>query len=161
VNRDLHLMEAREIQRTDKMSREFANHQFGSQAIEAALADMTRIRHTPQGDAIYRQIMATGHPYGALMQWHQQVQAHQNIAKVQQVIGPDPNAWLKQKQQEWVKDPNAQRAVLAELRQQQQASGRPPNVSLPPSLSSMPASSGRLDDGGDLSNESLYRFAIK
>ena len=90
-------MQARELQRTDKMSREFANHQFGSQAIEAALADMTRIRYTPQGDAIYRQIMATGHPYGALMQWHQQVQAHQNIAKVQQVIGPDPNAWLQAK----------------------------------------------------------------
>ena len=90
----------------------------------------------------------------ALMQWHQQ-------ARAQAAIGPDPNAWLRQRQQDWVRDPRAQQAVLQHLRQQQQASNRPPNVSLPPSLSTMPASSGRLDDQGDLSNESLYRFATK
>jgi hypothetical protein len=151
------------LQVKDGMSREMANMQFGEQAVNAALQDMIRVRHTPQGDFVFNQIMQAGHPYAALVKWH-------NTARAQQAIGPDPHAWLQQKQQEWVKDPKAQQAVLQHLpretvlqyfRQQQQASGRPPNVSLPPSLSSMPASSGRLDDQGDMSNESLYRFATK
>jgi len=45
--------------------------------------------------------------------------------------------------------------------QQQQGNGRAPNVSLPPSLSSVPATSGREGDLGDLSSESLFAFATK
>jgi hypothetical protein len=142
------------LQVKDGMSREMANMQFGERTVNAALQDMTRVRHTPQGDFVFNQIMQSGHPYAALVKWH-------STARAQQAIGPDPHAWLRKQQEQWVNDPKAQAAVLQRIQQQQRSAGRPPNVSLPPSLSSIPASSGRLDDQGDMSNESLYRFATK
>ena len=141
----------------DGLSRAIADQQFGAQAINAALADIASIRYTPQGDFQYRQIMASGHPYGELIKWHQQARAHQ-------AIGPDPNAWLRKQQEAWFNDPNVQARMIEHVRRQQQHPGAnrpPPTVNLPPSLSSLPASSGRLDDQGDLSDASLYRFATR
>ena len=57
-------MQMEALKNKEQMSREVANHQFGQQAVNAALADMTRVRWTPQGDLAYRQIMSAGHPYG-------------------------------------------------------------------------------------------------
>ena len=154
-------MQMEMMRRTDMQSREFANAQFGEEAVNSALADISRIRQTPQGNFVFQQIMAAGHPYGALVKWH-------NQAKAQQAIGSDPQAWLKQQQQAWFNDPKVQAAMAQHLRQQhaqQQQNGgsgnNPPNVSLPPSLSSVPSSSGREGGLGDLSSESLFNFAIK
>jgi len=153
-------MQMEMMRRTDLQSREFANVQFGEEAVNAALADISRIRQTPVGEGIFRQIMASGHPYGALVKWHNQVRA-------QQAIGNDPQAWLRQQQQAWFNDPKVQEAMAQHLRQkyakqqQQNGSGRPPDVSLPPSLSSVPSTSGRNVDLGDLSSESLFAHAIK
>jgi hypothetical protein len=145
------------MQIKDGLSREMANQQFGDKAVNTALAELTKIRYTPDGDHLFRQIMSAGHPYGVLVKWHQQAQAHQ-------AIGNDPNAWLRQRQQEWVRDPNAQRAVLDYIRsqqQQQRGNGQPSNIQLPPSLSTVPAASGREGDVGDLTDASLWRFATR
>lgn len=153
-------MQMEMMRRTDLQSREFANAQFGEQAVNVALADLTRIRQTPQGDFVFRQIMEAGHPYGALIKWHQQ-------ARAQAAIGNNPQAWLRQQQQAWFNDPKVQAAMAQHLRQQyarqqqENGSGNPPNVSLPPSLSSVPSASGRNVDLGDLSSESLFAHAIK
>jgi len=142
------------LQIKDGLSREMANQQFGEKAVQAALDEITKVRMTPQGDFAYRQMMASGHPYGALVRWHAQ-------ARAQQAIGNDPNAWLRARQQEWVRDPNAQKAVLEYLRQQQtqQGRGQPPSVQLPPSLSTLPGSPAGAEPIGDLSDASLYAFA--
>jgi len=142
----------------DGFSREMARMQFGpqaEQAINAALADLAQIRYTPQGDVLYNQIMDSGHPYGALVQWHQQRRAHQ-------AIGPNPQAWLQHQRAQWVRDPNMQRAVIEHLRsqQQQQGSRQASNVNLPPSLSSVPAVASSIGSG-EMSDESLYAFATK
>lgn len=152
-------MQMEQMRRTDLMSREFANVQFGEEVVNAALADISRIRQTPQGDFVFRQIMSAGHPYGALVKWH-------NQARAQQQIGSNPQAWLRQQQQAWFNNPQVQAAMAQHLRQQharqqqQNGSGRP-DVSLPPSLSSVPSASGRSVDLGDLSSESLFAHAIK
>lgn len=142
------------MQIKDGLSREMANQQFTEKAVNDALADMQQIRQTPQGDFIYRQIMASGHPYGALVKWHQGVQQ-------QREIGPDPKAWLQKQLEEKKKDPAFQAEILALIREQQKGSGRPSTVSLPPSLSSIPAAAGRLEGQGDLSDSSLYNFATR
>ena len=153
-------MQMEMMRRTDAQSREFANVQFGEQAVNAALADIAKIRQTPQGDFVFKQIMAAGHPYGELVKWH-------NQARAQAAIGNDPQAWLRQQQQAWFNDPKVQQAMAQHLRQQyaqqqqKNGSGNPPNVSLPPSLSSVPSASGRNVDLGDLSSESLFAHAIK
>jgi len=153
-------MQMEMMRRTDAQSREFANVQFGEQVVNAALADIAKIRQTPQGEFVFRQIMQAGHPYGELVKWH-------NQARAQAAIGHDPQAWLRQQQQAWFNDPKVQEAMAQHLRQkyaaqqQQNGSGNPPNVSLPPSLSSVPSTSGRNVDLGDLSSESLFQHAIK
>lgn len=140
----------------DDISRYQANQQHGEQVVNAALSDLTRIRNSPQGDYIFTQIMQTGHPYDALVRWHSQ-------ARAQQQIGPDPEAWFQKRSAQLLDDPRwqAEAAKRYYARQQQQATGRPPQVNLPPSLQTMPASSGRTSDQGDLSDASLYSFATK
>jgi hypothetical protein len=140
----------------DGLSRSHANDRFGEEVVNTALQDLSSIRYTPQGDFIFKQIMASGHPYGELVKWH-------HTAKAQQAIGPDPKAWLQRQQQAWFNDPTVQAKMIEHVRaqQQQNGNGRPPQVNLPPSLSSMPAASGRSEEGGDLSSASLYRFATK
>ena len=153
-------MQMEMMKRTDAQSREFANVQFGEQVVNAALAEIAKVRQTPQGDFVFRQIMSAGHPYGELVKWHNQARAHA-------AIGQNPQAWLRQQQQAWFNDPKVQEAMAQHLRQkyaaqqQQNGSGNPPNVSLPPSLSSVPSTSGRNVELGDLSSESLFNFAIK
>ena len=140
----------------DDVSRTQANMQFGEQEVNAALVDIGRIRQTPQGNFVFQQIMSSGHPYGELVKWHKQVTAYSSI-------GADPDAWLKQQQQKWLDDPNAQRAMMERLRARQQqgnrAQGNPPNVQLPPSLSSVASTANRTEAPGDLSSQSLWSFA--
>jgi len=142
----------------DAMSREFANVQFGVEQVETALRAMAQVRHSPQGDFVFRQIMSSGHPYGALVNWF-------NYAKQQQEIG-DPNAWKQKQQEAWRNDPKEQEEMARRwwARQQQnqpRGNGAQPNVQLPPSLSSFPASSGRAEQSGDMSDASLYNFATR
>jgi hypothetical protein len=144
------------MQIKDGLSREMANQQFGREAVDAALRDLGGFRDTPQGDFVFWQIMGSGHPYGALIQWHKQ-------ARAQQAIGHDPEAWLRKQQEAWFNDPNVQAKMIEHVRKQQQQKvpGRPPNVQLPPSLSSLPAAASRIEDQGDLTDASLYRFATR
>jgi hypothetical protein len=140
----------------DDLSREQANMQYGAQEVNAALQQMAQIRQTPQGDFVFNQIMQSGHPYGQLVQWYRQ-------ARAQAAIGADPQAWLRQRQQEWAQDEKVQ-DYIADLRAKRLGAqqGRPQNVvQLPPSLSSVRSSAGRVDNGGDLSSASLYDFATK
>jgi len=129
-----------------------ANTQFTPQVVNTALQAMAQFRHTPQGNFVFNTIMQSGHPYGELVEWHKQVSA-------MSAIGADPEAWLKQQQEKWLDDPNARQQMLARMRAQQNgAQGNPPNVQLPPSLSSAPSTSGRSVEQGDLSSESLWSF---
>jgi len=139
----------------DDVSRTQANMQFGEQEVNAALQDMGRIRQTPQGNFIFQQIMSSGHPYGQLVQWHRQ-------ARAQAAIGANPQAWLRKQQQAWAENAKVQDYVL-QMRAKRLGAQKatPPNVQLPPSLSSIRSSSGRIDNGGDLSSASLYDFATK
>ena len=139
----------------DDVSRTQANMQFGENEVNAALTDMGRIRQTPQGNFVFNQIMQSGHPYGELVKWHRTV-------RTQQAIGANPQAWLRQQQQAWAENEKVQDYVMQMRAKRLGAQkGNPPNVQLPPSLSSVRSSSGRMDNGGDLSSSSLYDFATK
>jgi hypothetical protein len=142
------------MQIKDGLSREMANTQFGAQEVNVALNAIGQIRNTPQGHFVFNQIMQSGHPYGQLVQWHRQ-------ARAQAAIGSNPQAWLRQQQQAWADNPKVQDYVMQRRAARSGAQSRPPNVQLPPSLSSVRSSSGRVDNCGDLSSASLYDFATK
>jgi len=148
-------MQAYGMKVKDDVSRTQANMQFGEQEVNAALVDIGRIRQTPQGNFVFNQIMQSGHPYGELVKWHRTV-------RTQQAIGANPQAWLRQQQQAWAENEKVQDYVMQMRAKRLGAQkGNPPNVQLPPSLSSVRSSSGRMDNGGDLSSASLYDFATK
>jgi len=142
------------MQVKDGLSRAQANNEYTQPVVDAALGAMAQFRHTPQGNFVFQQIMNSGHPYGELVKWYRQVSAYSSI-------GADPDAWLKQQQQKWLDDPNAQRAMMERIRARQQngAQGNPPNVQLPPSLSSVASTASRTEAPGDLSSNSLWSFA--
>jgi hypothetical protein len=149
------------LQIKDGLSREMANAQFGAQSVGEALNALASFRHTPDGNHLFNQIMSSGHPYGALVNWYRN-------ARAQQAIGPDPNAWVNKQRQAWLDDEQMQAeaakryyARQQQQRGQQQRAPGGPNVQLPPSLSSLPSSSGRADATGDLSDQSLFNFAIR
>jgi hypothetical protein len=149
------------LQIKDGLSREMANAQFGAQNVDGALQALASFRYTPDGDHLFRQIMTSGHPYGALVNWFRNAQA-------QRAIGPDPNAWVQKQRNAWLDDEQMQAEAVRRYhaRQQQQRGSQQrgpggPNVQLPPSLSSLPSSSGRQDAVGDLSDQSLFNFAIR
>jgi hypothetical protein len=149
------------LQIKDGLSREMANAQFGAQNVGEALNALASFRHTPDGNHLFNQIMSSGHPYGALVNWYRN-------ARAQQAIGPDPNAWVNKQRQAWLDDEQMQAeaakryyARQQQQRGQQQRAPGGPNVQLPPSLSSLPSSSGRQDATGDLSDQSLFNFAIR
>ena len=152
------------MQIKDGLSREFANAQFGEQNVTHALSALAQVRYTPDGDHLFRQIMSSGHPYGALVRWFQH-------ARAQQAIGPDPMAWARKQRDAWLDDEQMQAEAARRWyakqqrrqgQQQQRApGGGQPNVQLPPSLSSLPASSGRGAPVGDLSDASLWRAALR
>ena len=148
-------MQAYGMKVKDDMSRTQANRDYGAQEVNAALAQMQQVRQTPQGQFVFQQIMQSGHPYGELVNWHRTVRA-------QAAIGADPQAWLRQQQQAWAENEKVQEYVMQMRAKRLGAQkGHPPNVQLPPSLSSVRSSSGRMDNGGDLSSASLYDFATK
>jgi hypothetical protein len=148
------------LQIKDGLSREMANAQFGEQNVSQALNALASFRYTPNGDHLFRQIMSSGHPYGALVRWF-------HSARTQQQIGPDPNAWVQKQRQAWLDDEQMQTEAARryyarqQQRQPQRAQGQSPNVRLPPSLSSLPSSSGRQDEVGDMSDASLWRAALR
>jgi hypothetical protein len=149
----------REIMKVkDGLSRAQANREYTPQVVNAALGVMAQFRQTPQGNFVFHQIMQSDHPYGELVEWHRQQVAYS-------AIGRDPYAWLRQQQQQWLDDPNAQRQMLERIRAKQAngggngAQGRPPNVQLPPSLSTVASTASRTEAPGDLSSQSLWSFA--
>jgi hypothetical protein len=155
----MQMLQRGRMEERENWSRAQATQQFGKKMVDDALAKMAEVRMTPEGDWAYQQIMASPHPYEALVSWHRRDRALS-------AIGNDPDAWLRNQQQAWVRDPNAQRAVFEHVRQlqaQQRQGGQAPPapVNLPPSLSSVPQAASRDDDVGELTTDSLYRFATR
>jgi hypothetical protein len=142
------------MQVKDGLSREMANQQFTEQVVNDALNAMVEARHSPEGNFAYQQIMSSGHPYGALVKWHQD-------QKTRQEIGSDLKAYRQKLLDEAKADPTFQAEVVKLIQGSQKGSGRPPVVSLPPSLSSQPSSKGPTEEQGDMSDASLFRQAIR
>ena len=153
-------MQMEMMQRTDAQSREFANVQFGEQAVNAALADIAKIRQTPQGDFVFQQIMARGIPTANWSNGITKPARKRRSATIRKRGCDSSNrlgSMIRKYNRRW------RNTFASKYAQQQQknGSGNPPNVSLPPSLSSVPSASGRNVDLGDLSSESLFAHAIK
>lgn len=105
------------LQQREEMSRMMAAEKFGQETVNEAYAAIAGMKATQPAefDALYRQIMSSPHPYGALVEWHGKQKA---LAE----IGPDPAAYREKLKAE----------ILAEL----QASGATPQANGSPAMPS-------------------------
>lgn len=95
-------------------------------------------------------------PGETLIQWHRE-------RKTMAEVGTDPNAFFDKRLEAFLADPANQAKVLERIRggvQPQQPGGKPPPVSLPPSLTrATNASTATAADDDDISDEGLWRSA--
>lgn len=130
-----------------------AHAQFG-ETFGKAYSEM--VSRAERGDrTIVQSVMASPDPGQALVTWFKR---DQTIAQV----GDDPGAWLEKQLEERMKDPAFQAKVIEAARTQAgaQPNGGRPNVQIPPSLSRTPSAGSHSEEGGDLSDASLFSHAI-
>lgn len=102
-------------QQREQFSLTLANDKFGAETVEAAYNAMRQgLQQDPSARSDYQRIMASPHPYGELVTWHQRRQA---LAEV----GTDPKAYREKVRAE----------IMAELQSQPPATQQQPAAQRP------------------------------
>jgi hypothetical protein len=145
-----------ELQATREFySRKDAIREHGQEAVKAAYDALAQglNNRDPEAVATYQRAMSSMDPYGDIVTWHQQ-------RAVYSQIGKDPNAWFEKTLADKLSDPTFAGSILQKI-QQTSNPQRTNIVQLPPSLSRVPAAAPRVDDEGDLSDASLFKYATR
>jgi hypothetical protein len=90
--------------------------------------------------------------YDEVVRWHQR-------QSVLSSVGNDQNAWFEKQLEAKMADPAFQAKLLGKI--QGDAASRPAETRLPPSLSKVTATAGNREDLGDMSDKSLFEFAMR
>jgi hypothetical protein len=141
-------------------SRKDAVREYGAEAVNAAYNAMGQALNAgdPEANAAYRQAMSSMDPYYGIMRWHMQRSV---IAEA----GYDLNAWFEKQLEQRLSDKAFSAKVLGRIQGTAPAAdqeGRP-NIDLPPSLNKITGAGVRdvpTKDDGDMSDKSLFRFAV-
>ena len=142
---------------TENFSRMIAVRDHGQETVQTAYQAMAQAMQSGDQNAAfeYRRIMASEHPYDALVIWHK---TQSTLAK----IGNDPDAWVQQQLDAMLSDPAKQAEILQRI-QGSAATAAPksgaPIVNLPPSLNRIGGGANNAADN-DTSDEALFRHAM-
>jgi hypothetical protein len=134
-------------------SKMIAGLRHGDDKVEEAEQAFLQARASETLDAAdYERVVQAPNRYDAVVQWHKR-------QAVLASVGDDPNAWFEKKLAEKMADPTFQASMLEKVRGT--AATRPSETRLPPSLSRSTAVASSAGDGvGDMSDKSLFRFAM-
>lgn len=139
-------------------SRRDAEREFGSEKVNAAYDALAQgmAKRDPEAFATYQRAMSSMHPFGDIVQWHQQ-------RTVFGQIGADPQAWFsKELETRLSKDPAFQANLIQQIQKLQSPNPQRTNiVQLPPSLNRVAAAQGAADDDNDMSDQALFRHATR
>jgi hypothetical protein len=144
-----------EAQRQTEMhnSKMIAGVVHGVDKVEAAEQAFLQARNAQSLDpADYERVVQSPNRWDAVVQWHKK-------QTVWTSVGDDPEAWYKKRLEADLADPKFQAEVLQKVRGS--AATRPSETRLPPSLSKSTAvASNAGEEVGDMSDKSLFRFAM-
>ena len=144
-----------EAQRQTEMynSKMIAGVVHGADKVEAAEQAFLKARSEQILDpADYERVVQSPNRWDAVVQWHKK-------QTVLTSVGDDPEAWYKKRLEADLADPKFQAEVLQKVRGS--AAARPSETRLPPSLSKSTAVASAAGDGvGDMSDQSLFRYAM-
>jgi len=144
-----------EAQRATEMynSKMIAGVVHGADKVEDAEQAFLKARAEQVLDpADYERVVQSPNRWDAVVQWHKR-------QSVLSSVGDDPEAWYKKRLEADLADPKFQAEMLQKVRGS--AATRPSETRLPPSLSRSTAVASSAGDGvGDMSDKSLFRFAM-
>jgi hypothetical protein len=134
-------------------SETIAVEKYGEQAVSDALDALNaHIRANPAGRFDHQQIMASSHPFGSLMKWHEK-------QRVQTEIGSDPEAWFQRRLEQELEKPEFKQRLAPQPASAPAATGvRPAPVVIPPSVTKATGSPGQ-HDSGPVSEADIYSAA--
>jgi hypothetical protein len=133
-------------------SKMIASAVHGAEEVDKAEEAFLKAREEQTLDvADYERVVQSPNRYDAAVQWYRR----QNVYAA---VGDDPNAWFEQQLEARMADPKFQATVLEKIRGG--AATRPGTVSIPPSLSKVTAAAGNGEFTGDLSDPSLWAYAM-
>lgn len=144
------IMEQREF-----LSESLAVQSYGAETVEAAKQAIEQAAATPEGQQAVQKIMRARHPFDELVKWHKQQETMKRV-------GSDPDAWLEAEMEKRLADPAYQAKVLERIRgtAASNTTRSAPAVSLPPSLSGLPAG-GNAAAEADMSDTALFTNALR
>ncbi|MDH4993040.1 hypothetical protein QEZ48_19685 [Aquamicrobium lusatiense] len=143
-------------QQREQFSKMLAMQSHGAETVDSAYnAFVEAARANPQAYAAeYQSIMASEHPYDALVSWHKR-------QETLRMVGNDPNAWLEAEMEKRLQDPAYQAKVLERIKGTAAVNSRSnPVTSLPPSLSRLPAGGNTAADD-DVSDAGIFSHAMR
>lgn len=137
------------------MSENLAVQTYGAEKVEAAKQAIEQVAATPEGRATVQKMMQSRHPFDDLVKWHQQHEAMRRV-------GNDPDAWFQAEYERRLSDPAEQAKIMERIRgtAASNTSRSAPAVSLPPSLSGLPAGGNTAADN-DVSDAALFSHATR
>ena len=147
-------IEQRLSQTIENWSRTFAIKEHGEERVSKAFSALDQAAKSgdPQAQMAVQAVKQSPDPYGELVKWYSEREA---------MI--DPEAHFQRRLEEALKkeDFRAQLAQKLGGSPQGQPGEKPkPVFSVPPSLNRAASAAPQMDDGGDFSNESLFRSAL-
>lgn len=139
-------------------SRRDAEREHGADKVKAAYDWIAQgmASRDPEAVATYQRAMQSMHPFGDLVQAHQQ-------RLVYSQIGSDPNAWFERELEKRMADPQFASAQLQKIQQGVRAPGSQAQnqIKLPPSIGKVPSSHSAFDDVADMSDAGLFAHAMR
>ncbi len=140
------------VLRTSKM---LAMQQHGGDVVKGAFdAIASALETDPSAQFEYQRIMASEHPYDALVTWHKGAQARARV-------GNDPDAWLNAEIEKRMADPAFQASVIERARGSAANGNRAPQplTQIPPSLGRIPTGGNAAVDD-DTSDAGIFAHAM-
>ena len=142
-------------------SRRDAERDHGSEKVKAAYDWLAQgmANRDPEVVATYQRAMQSMHPFGDIVQAHQQ-------RMVFQQIGSDPNAWFEKEPERRMADPQFAANQLQKIQQSTRTSNdgskaQNTTIKLPPSLNRASSAQIAADDDGDMSDAGLFAYATR
>lgn len=136
----------------ETVSRRDAIREHGEERVSEAYQALDKAAKNgdPAALATVQAVKQSMDPFGEIVGWYRQHEAALN-----------PQAYFQRQLEESLKDEKFKTELLAKLQPQASADAKPkPVFNVPPSLNRAASAAASFDEGGDLSNDSLFKHAL-
>lgn len=137
----------------EQFSLMYAIDKHGEEKVNEAYSALHKaaISGDPEAQAVVNRVKSSMTPFQEMVKWHEK----QSI--ISEIDG-DPQAWFQKQLEAKLQDEKFKGELLSKLKPE--AEKPRPVFNVPPSLNRAASAAAALDEAGDLSNESIFKFAV-